>query len=77
MSSHVAGSEQDSDPDLLEILGRFIEYVQNERVRSYNEGVDDERERCARIAESCFDEFSSLPADSAGREIAWAIRKQV
>jgi hypothetical protein len=29
-----------TDPDLLDILRQFTDYVQNERVRSYNEGFD-------------------------------------
>ena len=44
--------EQDieADRDLATILGQFTNYIQNERVRAYNDGVDAERERCAKIA---------------------------
>jgi hypothetical protein len=37
------------DSDLADVLHAFTNYVMNERVRSYNEGVDAERERCAKI----------------------------
>ncbi len=37
------------DQDFLSILAEFTSYVQNERVRSFNEGVDAERKRCAAI----------------------------
>lgn len=41
-----------ADSDLNDVLLQFTNYVANERVRAYNEGVDAERERCARIADS-------------------------
>lgn len=41
-----------SSKDLNDILLDFTNYMQNERVRAYNEGVDTERERCAKIAEA-------------------------
>lgn len=44
----------DEAPDMVEVLQGFTNFVQNERVRSYNEGLDagiaQERARCAKIA---------------------------
>jgi hypothetical protein len=37
--------------DLAELLANLSGLILNERVESYNEGVDAERERCAKIAE--------------------------
>lgn len=49
----------DEPPDLVEVLQGFTNFVQNERVRSYNEGLDagiaQERMRCAKIAEGEID----------------------
>lgn len=39
------------DTDLAEVLLQFTNLIMNERVRSYNEGVDAERARCAAIAD--------------------------
>lgn len=36
--------------DLTEILMQLTNLIINERVKSYNEGVDAERDRCAAIA---------------------------
>jgi hypothetical protein len=41
-------SQDNPDVDLAEILAQFTNFVMNERVRSFNEGIDDERERCAK-----------------------------
>jgi hypothetical protein len=59
--------------DLNEVLLGFTNYVQNERVRSYNEGVDAERERCATVAleQRC---ERGTPWDRACVAIAKAIR---
>lgn len=51
--------------DLISILESFTNFVQNERIRSYNEGPDAgiarERERCIKIAEGEID-----PKDYSG-----------
>lgn len=39
------------DTDLAEVLAQFTNLIMNERVRAYNEGVDAERERCAKVVE--------------------------
>jgi hypothetical protein len=39
------------DNDLADALLAFTNYVMNERVRCYNEGVDAERKRCAEICD--------------------------
>lgn len=57
--------------DLTDILGALANFIQNERVRAYNEGVDAERERCASIAEE-----SIAGLGSAARKIADQIRGQ-
>ena len=41
------------DDDLADALLGFTNYVMNERVRCYNEGVDAERERCLQAARDC------------------------
>lgn len=47
------------DSDLADILHSFTNHIMNERVRSYNEGLDAgiamERARCAKIAENEID----------------------
>ena len=44
------------DDDFADALHGFTNYVMNERVRCYNEGLDagiaNERERCAKIADN-------------------------
>lgn len=42
----------EADADLATVLGGFTNYIMNERIRAYNEGLDAERERCAAIAEA-------------------------
>lgn len=59
--------------DLNEVLLAFANYVQNERVRSYNEGVDAERERAATVALEHRGERGT-PWDLACVTIANAIR---
>lgn len=50
----------ESDHDFLGILSKFTEYVQNERVRSYNEGVDAERLRCEKIVQDARQQTTDL-----------------
>ena len=38
--------------EFVELISALTNYVQNINVRAYNEGVDAERERCARIVEN-------------------------
>jgi hypothetical protein len=40
----------EKNTEFEDVLSGFINYVQNARVKAFNEGVDDERERCAAIA---------------------------
>lgn len=64
----------EADADLATILADFTNYIMNERVRAFNEGVDWERERCAKIA----DTFAVAPREvtpgTIARSIAAAIR---
>lgn len=39
-----------SDPDIVAIFNDLTMYVQNERVKAFNEGVDAERKRCMEVA---------------------------
>lgn len=39
------------DTDLADVLQQFTNLIMNERVRAHNEGLDAERERCAKIAD--------------------------
>jgi len=41
----------DDDNDFVSLVSSLSNYIQNERVRAYNEGSDDERDRCAKIAD--------------------------
>lgn len=41
---------KEANVDLAEVLAQFTNLILNERVKSYNEGVDDERARCVRAA---------------------------
>ncbi len=51
--------EEAEPPDLNDILFGFTNYVSNERVRAYNEGVDTTIERCAQRLE----ELASVSSD--------------
>lgn len=68
------------DDDLADVLLGFTNYVMNERVRCYNEGVDAERERCAKIADAFTAKhntgsgFDSQPAFSTAWKIVVVIR---
>lgn len=63
------------DTELLENLAAFLNYVQNVKVAAYNEGVDDERERCASIAEH-LNGWSKKPNQELANHIAAVIREQ-
>jgi hypothetical protein len=76
-----------ADNDLADALHGFTEYVMNERVRCYNEGVDAERERCAKLAHQFPEQILQMrdrpggpPGNgyrpSTGKDIAAAIRSQ-
>jgi hypothetical protein len=62
------GDIAEADADLATVLAQFTNLIMNERVRAYNEGLDNERDRCATIAE----EFCRQGRD--GYQIAQAIR---
>jgi hypothetical protein len=63
------------DSDLLDNLAAFLNYVQNVKVAAYNEGVDDERERCASIAEH-LNGWGKKPNYELANHIASVIREQ-
>lgn len=68
--------DPEASADLLTILGSFTNYVQNERVRAYNEGIDTERARCAKIAEDCANLKHSDYDQATGLSIAQTIRSE-
>lgn len=35
-----------NDPDIVSIFAQFTDYIQNERTKAFNEGVEAERKRC-------------------------------
>ncbi len=56
-------SETASEPnDFVRLIGQLTNFVENERVRAYNEGVDAERERCARIAGALYKDKGDVVA---------------
>lgn len=63
------------DSDLLENLNALLNYIQNVKVEAYNEGVDDERERCASIAEH-LKGWGKKPNHELANHIAATIRQQ-
>lgn len=73
---------ENPDSDLADALHGFTNYVMNERVRAYNEGVDAERKRCADLVTSRAavwrgkhgDGACSLPLEEECEDIASAIR---
>jgi hypothetical protein len=68
-------NKQIVDSDLLDNLAAFLNYVQNVKVAAYNEGVDDERERCASIAEH-LNGWGKKPHQELANHIAAMIREQ-
>lgn len=46
--------DPEAEKDFVCLIAAITNFVQNERVRAYNEGVDAEREACARLAENIF-----------------------
>jgi hypothetical protein len=62
------------DTDLAEVLAEFTNYIMNERVRSYNEGIDVERERLALMFEQSVnhvwdkDEVADAIRSAVGRQ---------
>ena len=68
-------SMADIDSDLLENLAALLNYVQNVKVAAYNDGVDDERERCAAIAEH-LNGWGKKPNHELANHIAATIRAQ-
>jgi hypothetical protein len=65
---------KEADKDLAEVLAQLTNLIMNERVRSFNEGVDAERERCASIAEHLNGWGAS---GTHGRELAEHIAKVI
>lgn len=63
------------DNDLLENLATLLNYIQTVKVEAYNEGVDEERERCASIAEH-LNGWGKKPNHELANHIAATIRGQ-
>lgn len=67
--------KKQTDTELLENLAGFLNYVENVKIEAYNEGVDDERERCASIAEH-LNGWGKKPNHELANHIAATIRQQ-
>jgi hypothetical protein len=63
------------DSDLLENLATLLNYIQNVKIEAFNEGVDEERERCASIAEH-LNGWGKKPNHELANHIAATIRAQ-
>ena len=83
-----APTDPEAEQDLVAVLAGFTNFIQNERVRAYNAGVDAERERCAKLVDDfpwilpMFDdksmnEATDDAAESVREQIANAIREPV
>lgn len=64
-----------AEQDFVDLVIHLTNYIQNERVRSFNAGVDKERERCAQIAEH-LNGWGAPRAPELARHIAKVIREQ-
>lgn len=65
----------EAEQDFVDVVSHLTNYIQNERVRSFNAGVDEERERCAQIAEGLLG-WGEPRAPELAHHIAKVIRDQ-
>lgn len=59
--------DEETKDDLVHVLAGITGIIHNERVRAYNEGVDTERARCAKLAQSYPDRWEE--PESGARDI--------